>query len=339
MPQDASRTPSNILVVSDSLHLLPDAVAVLAGSGHRIGYVHDLTPLEEIAEDAAEISVAEADAIVMGRVMGVGPAALDLAARCRVVALHTSGSDNIDLAAATERGVLVTTVKGINAAQCADFAVGLMLATVRQIVRGDRAIRAGRWASDTAESADVSGATLGIVGLGLIGREVAKRSAAFDMEILAHTRTPDHAFAERYGIRFTTLDDLLDRSDIVSINASLTSETRGMIGERELRRMKRGAYLINIARGELLDEAALYRALSEGWIAGAGLDVFASEPLRHSPLFALDNVVVTPHQAGLTTSGMIGAAVRAARNALGVLAGEIPRDTINPEAFARRSAQ
>lgn len=328
-------TPAKILVLSDSFHELPEAVEVLASSGHEIGYIHALRRLESLTPDELPFLLHETEALVTGRVMTLSREALELLPRLKVVALHTSGSDNVDLDAATERGICVTNVKGSNAAQCADLAIGLILATVRQIVRGDKAIRAGRWASDTNVSFDVSGATLGVVGLGQIGKMVVKRAHGFDMNLLVHTRTPDQAFAERYGVTFVTLDELLSRADIVSLNASLGTGSYRMIGERELRLMKPTAFLTNIARGELVDEAALYRALTEGWIAGAGLDVFETEPIYESHLFNLENVVLTPHQAGLTASGKLGAAVRAAHNALLILAGEISGDIVNPEAFGR----
>jgi phosphoglycerate dehydrogenase-like enzyme len=331
--------PNTILVISDSFHELPEAVALLGDSGHRVAYVKSLKKFQDITKAETPISVAEAEAIVMGRVMTVDEEALALARKLRVIALHTSGSDNIDLAAATKRGILVTNVKGINAEQCADFAMGLMLSVVRQIVRGDKAIRQGKWAQETLSSQDVGGATLGVIGLGQIGKAVVKRAFGFDMKILAYTRTPDQAFAERYGVTYTSLEHLLTTSDIICLTASLTPDTYHMLGEKEFNLMKRTAFFINIARGELVDETALYNALKNGRIAGAGLDVYEEEPLYKSPFFDLENVVLTPHQAGLTMSGKVGAALRAARNALQVLAGEIPKDAINPEAAALRSVE
>ncbi len=149
-----------------------------------------------------------------------------------------------------------------------------------------------------------------------------------------HTRTPDTAVAKEFGIEYASLDEVLRRADMVCLFASLTKDTRRMIGARELGLMRASAYLINIARGELIDQDALVDALRTGKIAGAGLDVFEVEPLFDSPLFALDNVVLTPHQAGLTQGGKAGAALRAARNALHALDGAIPRDAINPRAWA-----
>jgi phosphoglycerate dehydrogenase-like enzyme len=331
--------PNSILVISDSFHELPEAVALLRDSRHKVGYVYALKKLQDITASETTVSVSEADAIIMGRVMTVDEAALDLAPRLRLIALHTSGSDNIDVKAATQRGILVTNVKGINAEQCADFAMGLMLSAVRQIVKGDNAIRQGKWAAETLSSHDVMGATLGMIGLGQIGKAVVKRAYGFDMKMLAYTRTPDKEFAQRYRVTYTSLEQLLKTSDIICVTASLNPETYHMIGEKEFNLMKKTAFFINIARGELVDETALYNTLKNERIAGAGIDVYEEEPLYQSPLFELENVVLTPHQAGLTVSGKVGAAVRAARNALQVLNGEIPKDAVNPEAAEVRSAK
>ena len=326
-------TAKQILVVSDSLRELGPATAALAACGHAVGFVDGLVGLSEIvARGLAD--VAGADAIVMGRVMNVDARALALAPRLKVIALHTSGSDNVDIAEATRRGITVTNVKGVNAEQCAEFSIGLMLAVTRRIVIGDRAIRAGRWAADTQSSLDLHGATLSMLGLGMIGQAAARRASAFGMRILAHTRTPDTRLAAELGIEYVDKDEALARGDVVSLYASLTPATRHMIGARELSLMQRHAYLINIARGELIDEDALADALASGRIAGAGLDVFQTEPLLESRLFALPNVVLTPHQAGLAQSAKVAAALRAVNNALTVLAGQLPADAINPAAFA-----
>lgn len=320
---------ANLLVVSDSFRDLPEAVALIEKSGHSITYVDALTPFRELDPKV----LAGADGIVTGRVMGLDDGALALAKNTRVIALHTSGSDNVDLTAATARGIVVTNVKGVNAEQCAEFSIGLMLAVTRQIRTGDIAIRAGEWAARTQASMDLIGATLGVIGLGLIGKAAVKRAAAFGMKIVCHTRTPDHEFGKQYGIEYVPLDEALSRADVVSVYASLTPETRHMIGARELDLMKPTAYFINIARGELVDEDALLDALRTNRIAGAGLDVFETEPLTESPFFALENVVLTPHQAGLTHSGKTGAAARAARNAIDAVEGRLPKDAINPNAF------
>ncbi len=327
--------PCRIVVISDSFQTLPEAVTVLDESGHLVTYVPSLTAWADL-EPADRRVLAEARAVVMGRVLGIDASALAIAPRLCVVALHTSGSDNVDIEAATRKGVLVTNVKGVNAEQCAEFAMGLMLCVVRKILMGDHAIRLGKWATRTQSSMDLFGATMGVIGLGQIAKAFILRAHAFGMRIVVHTRTPDHKFASQYKIEYVTLDALLARADVVGVFASLDKESRRMIGAREFSLMKRSAYFINIARGELVDQAALVDTLRARRIAGAGLDVFEDEPLLQSELFELDNVVLTPHQAGLTQGGKTGAAVRAARNALQAVHGTVPRDAVNPTAWDTR---
>ncbi len=326
---------SRILVLSDSFHTMPEAVALLNTSGHTIHYVFDLTPWSNLASKDA-VALRQADAVIMGRVLNTGASALSLAPNLKVIALHTSGSDTVDLEEATRRGVLVTNVKGVNAEQCAEFAIGLMLCVVRQILVGDRALRAGLWAAHTHTSPDIHGSTVGVIGFGQIAKAFVVRARSFGVRVLVHTRSQDEEVAKAFAIEYASLDEVLRVSDIVCLFASLTESTYHLIGARELSLMKRSAFLINIARGELVDEVALLDALRTRKIAGAGLDVFGVEPLLDSPFFALDNVVLTPHQAGLTRGGKLGAAVRAARNALEVLEGGTPSDAINPGASARK---
>ena len=292
MPTSKTMERSRILVISDSFHTLPEAVATLEASGHEISYVHDLTSWKELAPGDRQ-ALAEAQAVVMGRVLGIDGAHFSLAPSLKVIALHTSGSDNIDLDEATRRGVLVTNVKGVNAEQCAEFAMGLMLCVVRQIRTGDRAIRAGLWAVATQTSMDVFGATLGVVGFGQIAKAFVRRARAFGMRILVYTRTPDVALASEFGIQYATLDEVLIQSDIVCLFASLTKDTNHMIGARELSLMKVSAYLINIARGELIDQEALIEALESGHLLGAGIDVFergedVGAPFRRRRKLAVD---------------------------------------------------
>ena len=333
----STQDPCRIVVISDSFGELPPAVATLDGSGHRVTYVPALTPWANLGHEHRQ-HLAEARAVVMGRVLGINAHALGLAPNLRIVALHTSGCDNVDIPEASRRGVLVSNVKGVNAEQCAEFAMGLMICLVRKIVTGDQAIRAGQWASRTQSSMDLFGATMGVIGLGQIAKAFVRRAQAFGMKILVHTRTPDAAFGREHGIEYVSLDQLLRQADVVGLFASLDSVSRHMIGERELKLMKSSAYFLNIARGELVDEAALARALRSGAIAGAGIDVFEQEPLLQSELFTLPNCVLTPHQAGLTEGGKTGAAVRAARNALQALEGSVPRDAVNPHAWGPRTA-
>lgn len=324
--------PSRIVVISDSFQSIPQAVSTLELSGHSITYVPTLTPWRDL-DTGARRALADARAVITGRVLGIDAAALALAPQLRIVALHTSGCDNVDIEEASRRGVVVTNVKGVNAEACAEFAMGLMLCVVRKIVMGDHAIRSGQWAARTQSSMDLQGATMGVIGLGQIAKAFVTRARAFGMKIVVHTRTPDPHFAQANDIVYASLDELLACADVVGLFASLDRTSKRMIGARELGLMKRSAYFLNIARGELVDEDALFFALSSGAIAGAGLDVYDSEPLWQSEFFRLENVVLTPHQAGLTYGGKTGAAVRAARNALHALEGNVPQDAVNPIAW------
>ena len=339
MSVQASTKPSyKIMVISEILHKIAEAREVLSGPEYEVSYVVPFRQIHEITSEQVKFPLAETDALIIGGVR-IDAEVLDKAKNLKVISIHRSGCDNIDVDTATERGIFVTTVRGVNAEQCADFTMGLIIALVRQILTGDKAIRAGKWNSKTEVSPGVSDSTLGIVGVGNIGEAVARRAMGFNMRILATKRHPSDNLARRYGLKFVQLDDLLREADIVTLNVPLSSQTKGMIGERELHLMKDTAFLINISRGEIVDEEALYTALKDGWIKGAALDAYAEEPLYTSPLFELENIIVTPHQAGLTESSIIGAAIRTARNALSVLKGEMTSDVVNPEAVSGPSGK
>ena len=249
---------------------------------------------------------------VDGAVMDAGPV--------RVVANHAVGTDNIDLAAAAERGVAVTNTPGVLTEATADLALALMLAAGRRLIEGDRMVRQGRfhgWAPDMLVGADLHGAVLGLVGPGRIGRAVARRAEAFGMEVISRSRSEGPPLLE-----------LLARSDVVSLHCPLTAETRHLIGPVELRAMKATAVLVNTARGPVVDEGALAQALREGWIAAAGLDVFEEEPRVHPDLLALDNVVLLPHLGSATRSSREAMARLAAEGAVAVLTGGAPEHRV-----------
>lgn len=212
----------------------------------------------------------------------------------RIIAQTGNHAYHIDLAAAQERGIVVAKASGGFSTGAAELAIGLAIAVMRRIPSSDAAVRAGQW--PTPLGCELNGKTLGIVGLGHVGRHVAKIAKAFEMRVLSWSRRPDPGTAAALGAEPVELDDLLEASDLVSVHATLAPQTRGLIDERRLRLMKPTAYLINTARGAIVDEAALVAALSKGWIAGAGLDVFEQEPLPAGhPFTALQNVVLTPH--------------------------------------------
>jgi glyoxylate reductase len=261
-----------------------------------------------------------------------------------VVSNMATGFDNVDVAAASERAVLVTRTPGVLSETVAEFTFALMLAAARRVVEADRYIRAGRWQTwgpSVLLGWDVFGATLGIVGMGGVGSAVAKRARGFGMRIVYASRSRRPALERRYRMAFLPLDELLRQSDFVTLHAPLTAETHHLIGERELRLMKRTAILINTSRGGLVDQTALYRALKSGRIGGAALDVTDPEPIRaDDPLLALDNLVMAPHIASASVATRSRMAMLAAENLLAALAGRIPRDSANGEiARAWRTAR
>jgi phosphoglycerate dehydrogenase-like enzyme len=254
----------------------------------------------------------------------------------RVVARWGVGFDAIDLAAATRHGVAVCTAVGGNHEAVADYAFALMAALQRGLRANTALVRQGVWRTEFRPA--LWRATVGIVGLGRIGKAVARRCRGFDMRILATEPAPDAAFVREHGIRLLSLEALLAEADLVTLHCPLSPETRHLIDRDRLALMKPTAYLVNTARGPIVDEAALYEALASGRIAGAGLDVFEVEPVVDSPLFALDNVLLSPHVAGVDLTSEAGMADRAIDAILAVRAGRSPASEgfLNPESLAVR---
>lgn len=225
---------------------------------------------------------------------------MDCAKSLKVVANMAVGYDNVDLAAATKRGIMVTNTPGVLSGTTADTAMMLILAVARRLTEAERLVREGRWTNwspNMMAGKDVHGKKLGIYGLGGIGEELMKRALGFDMKIFYHNRKRRPELERRYGLTYSnSLDGLLRKVDFLTIHVPLSEETRHRIGAREISLMKRSAYLVNTSRGPVIDEAALVEALKERRIAGAALDVFETEPVKAgSPLLRLDNVVLTPH--------------------------------------------
>lgn len=247
---------------------------------------------------------------------------LQAASDLKIIARTGVGVDNIDLQAARERGIRVTITPGLNNKAVADLTMGFLLCVARRICQSNKELHRGQW--ERTIDMDLEGKTLGIIGLGSIGKQVARRALAFDMRVVACDPIEDHEFATIHGISYVDRDQLLEVSDFVSLHLPLTQETQGYIGERELLRMKPTAYLINTARGAIVDERALYRALREGWIAGAALDAFVQEPPLGSPLLELDNVVMTPHIGGWTEGVWVAMARQAATEVIRALQGQPP---------------
>jgi glyoxylate reductase len=236
--------------------------------------------------------------------------------------------------------VVVTNTPDVLTETTADFAWTLLMATARRLIEGDRYVRDGKflqWEYMLLLGGDVHGKTLGVVGFGRIGRAVARRALGFGMRVLYQDAMPAPAAVEA-ELRATRVDlpTLLREADFVSLHTPLLPETRHLINAQSLRTMKRTAYLINAARGPVVDEAALVQALKEGWIAGAGLDVFEEEPKVHPGLIGLDNVVLAPHIASASHGTRVEMARLAVENCLAVLEGRAPLTPVNPEVVARR---
>lgn len=266
---------------------------------------------------------------------------LDAGKKLRVISNYAVGFNNIDVNEATKRGIYVTNTPGILTETTADCAFALLMASARRITEGDRNIRTKKWVHAWGPKmfigADVHGKTLGIIGLGRIGTAMTQRAKGFDMKVIYYDPYRREDLEKGWGIGYTPLDELLATSDFVSVHVPLTEETHHLISKEQFSKMKRTAYLINTSRGPVIDEKALYEALKNRTIAGAGIDVFENEPLdRNSPLIELDNIVMTPHIASASIETRTAMAVMAATNLVSVLLGKEPPNTVNPEVKAIR---
>ena len=284
------------------------------------------------------LSDAEALLAVFAR---VDRAVLDAAPNLRVVANVAVGYDNIDVAECTARGVQVTNTPGVLTDATADIAFGLLLSVTRRLGEAERLLRAGApfvWGFETLLGIGLQGRQLGLVGMGAIGAAVARRARAFGMTVVYHNRRPvAPAIEAELDTRLVAFDELLATSDVVSLHCPYTPDTHHLIDAAALARMKPTAFLINTARGKVVDEAALAAALQAGAVAGAGLDVFEFEPDVHPSLLEFDNVALAPHIGSATVETRTAMAVLAARNAVAVLAGGAPLTPVNTVAGSLRS--
>lgn len=257
-----------------------------------------LTPDQLDGKLASELN--SADALIVRSAVQVDGALLEHAAKLRVVGRAGVGVDNIDVDAATRKGIAVMNTPGANAVAVAEHTLGLMLAMARFIPRANDLMHAGKWEKKSLQGSELRGKVLGVVGLGRIGMEVARRARAFAMEIYAHDPFVSASVAKEHGIKLVDLDELYRHADYVTLHVGLTPQTAGMINADSIRKMKKGVRLVNCARGELVNEADLAQGLRQGQVAAAALDVFAEEPPKNSPLLSLPNVILTPHIGGST---------------------------------------
>jgi glyoxylate reductase len=294
-----------------------------------------------LSEQELHEAVAGADAVISLLHDRIDASALDAAgAQLRVVANVAVGYDNVDVDAATERGVIVTNTPGVLTDSTADLAMALILIVTRRLGEGERRIRSREpwaWHMFFMLGSSIAGKTLGVIGLGAIGQATASRARAFGMKVVYAGRHRAARDTEQAlgGARRLELDELLETADVVSIHCPLTAETRHLIDAQRLTRMRPTAYLVNTARGPIVDEAALAKALKDGSIAGAALDVFEREPEVDHGLLELDNVVLVPHLGSATIETRTAMAMLAARNAIAVLRGEPPKTPVNDPACAR----
>ena len=289
---------------------------------HAIGSVDLYAGDAAIAPGELRARLADADALVCLLTDTIDRAAIDAAPKLKIIANVAVGYDNVDVAYARSRGIVVTNTPDVLTESVADFTWAMILAITRRLSEGERVVRRGEWKGwglGFMLGTELQGKQLGLVGVGRIGRAVAERAAAFKMRVAYTSRSPQPLAPSHQSL---SLDQLLNTSDVVSLHVPLTPETRHLIDKKALTRMKRSAYLINTSRGPIVDEAALAWALREHLLAGAALDVYEHEPAIHPDLLALENVLLVPHLGSATTETRTAMADLAVRNVIAVLSGK-----------------
>jgi glyoxylate reductase len=302
----------------------------------RVGTVETSHTEHELPVSELAHRVAGCAAIIPMGAHPIPEPVLAAAPQLRIVAVAAVGYNIVDVAAATRRGILVTNTPGVLTDTTADMAWALMLGVARRVPQSDRFVRAGKWTGvywSQLMGTDVHGATLGIIGLGRIGQAIARRAEGFGMRVLYHNRKRDPEAERAVGAEYRGKTELLREADFVVLSIPLSAESRHLIGAAELALMKPTAYLVNVARGPVVDEAALVDALRSGRIAGAALDVFEEEPKIHPGLLELENLALTPHIGSASRATRLRMATRAAENCIAALEGHWPPNLVNPEAW------
>ena len=317
-------------------------VVLALGAAERVRPELEQIPEIEVVEHYDLSSAREDDVILRGLdgawavVAGSEPytrAVLEALPDLKAILRWGTGSDAIDIPAATDAGVAVITTPAVNAEAVADMALALMLACIRRLPELDAIVRSGEWRG-LGPTRDLACSTVGIVGLGAIGRAVTRRLRGFDCRVLATEPNPDLEFCREYEVELIDLDAMLPQVDVLTLHAPLIDGTRRLIGARELALLPRHAVLVNAARGELIDQAALVAALGSGQIAAAGLDVFEREPpARDDPILALPNTILSGHISSYTDLGLDRTGETVIANLRAALAGRLPSSCLNPEAW------
>ena len=312
----------------------PATLAVFAAEPGWDVKTHDQLP------EGLPAALADADALVVRSAVQVDDALMEHALKLRVIGRAGVGVDNIDAEAATRRGIVVMNTPGANAVAVAELTICLMIALARKVPAANATMHAGKWEKKSLQGAELRGKTLGILGLGRVGLEVARRARGFGMEIVGSDPFVPAAVARENGIALVPMEEMFARADYLTLHVGLTPQTQGIINAKTLATMKKGARIINCARGELVDDAALVAALRSGQVAGAALDVFSVEPPKESPYFGLDNVILTPHIAGSTDEAQEAVGVQIAQQVreylkLGVVQNAVNLPSLSHEEYVK----
>ena len=297
----------------------------------------DVVVSQGLDSSSAKRSLAEAEALIIRSATRIGEDLLDAAPRLRVIGRAGIGVDNVDVDAASRRGIVVVNAPTSVVTAAAEHTIALLLALLRHLPRAHASVAAGRWERHRFVGIELRGKTVGILGLGNIGVEVARRLRAFDVRLIGFDPFVGEDYASRLGVQLKSFDEVIELSDVISIHVPLTASTRNLIGQEQLQRMKPGVRLINCARGGIIDEAALSLALSDGRVAGAALDVFVDEPPTDPTMLGSDRVVLTPHLGASTEEAQIAASVEVAQQVIAVLAGQPVRYAVNAPAILPES--
>lgn len=317
--------PKVLIMTGKFAEVSREPIEVLENAGFQVDE-REYDTVGSIADEAFCKLIEGVDVLVVVGQFPVSRRVIESADCLKMIAIRSSGFDGTDLKAAEQKGVLVTHNPGANSDSVADTAIGLMLAVLKKIAKLDRKIRKGGW--ERERTLDMHGKLLGIIGIGRIGKLVAKRVQGFDMNIIANDIVEYKKFVQTLGIEMVSKDEIMQRADIVTIHTPLDDSTRDMIDEQRLRMMKPTGILINTARGGIVDESALYKALTRDWIAGAGLDAHATEPPRFRPLVELDNVVSTCHIAGVSDGASYRMAMQTVEKIITYFNGKMPANAL-----------
>ncbi len=314
---------ARVLITVPIFGKFSNAIELLVKAGYKVirsPYPHP------VKENKLIQIIGEVEAVIVG-VDEMTADVIKTGKRLRVIARHGVGLDSVDVETATKQGVIVTNVVGANEDAVADLVFGLILSLARKIGRAVASVKKGNW--ESIVGVEIWQKTLGVIGTGKIGRRVIKRAQGFDMSILAYDVYPDRVLAEKFGVQYVSLEDLMRDSDFISVHVPLSLETIGLVGEKEINLMKKSAYLINTARGKIVNEEALLVALRKKKIAGAALDVFSQEPPECNALLILENVLGTPHMGANTEKAVRKVDLTCVKNVIQALNGKKPVSAVN----------